>query len=79
MKPLTPSERHGLDLLLGAAEPDGDQEAGEQAIADLHVRGLVVIGLGIGDDDTTITLTDLGALALRVDAAAVVLAAKGGA
>ena len=70
MKPLTPSERHGLDLLLGAAEPDGDQDAGEQAMVDLHARGLVVIGLGIGDDDTTITLTDLGALALRVDMAA---------
>ena len=70
MKPLTPSERHGLDLLLGAKEPGGDQEAGEQAIVDLHARGLVVIGLGTCDDDTTITLTDLGALALRVDAAA---------
>ena len=70
MKPLTSAERFGLDLLTGAAEPDGDQDAAEQAIVDLHARGLVVIGLGLADDDTTITLTDLGALALRVDAAA---------
>ena len=70
MKPLTSAERFGLDLLLGAAEPDGDQDAAEQAIVDLHARGLVVIGLGLADDDTTITLTDLGALALRVDVAA---------
>ena len=70
MKPLTSAERFGLDLLLGAAEPDGDQDAAEQAIVDLHARGLVVIGLGTCDADTTITLTDLGALAYRVDAAA---------
>ncbi len=70
MKPLTSAERFGLGLLLGAAEPDGDQDAAEQAIVDLHVRGLVAIGLGLSDADTTITLTDLGALALRVDVAA---------
>ena len=70
MRHLTSAERFGLDLLLGAAEPDGDQDAAEQAIVDLHARGLVVIGLGLGDADTTITLTDLGALALRVDLAA---------
>lgn len=70
MSPLSSAERFGLDLLLGAAEPDGGQEAAEQAIVDLHARGLVVIGLGRADDDTTITLTDLGALALRVDMAA---------
>ena len=46
------------------------RQAAEQAIVDLHARGLVVIGLGLADDDTTITLTDLGALALRVDMAA---------
>ena len=69
MSPLTSAERFGLDLLLGAAEPDGDQDAAEQAIVDLHARGLVVIGLGVADDDTTITLTALGALALRVDMA----------
>ena len=70
MKPLTSAERFGLDLLLGAREPDGDQDAGEAAIVDLHARGLVVIGLGLTDADTTVTLTDLGALALRVDDAA---------
>ena len=70
MSPLTSAERFGLDLLTGAAEPSGDQDAAEQAIVDLHARGLVVIGLGLADDDTTITLTDLGALALRVDMAA---------
>ena len=74
MRPLTSAERFGLDLLLGAAEPDGDQDAAEQAIVDLHARGLVTIGLGLSDDDTTITLTGLGALALRVDMAARVVA-----
>lgn len=70
MKPLTPSEATLGSTASAPRSRTAIKRPESKPWSTSNARGLVVIGLGTCDADTTITLTDLGVLAYRVDAAA---------